>query len=103
MTDCFFTDDFIFEEDGKVQLAKEEIRSLLQIFAARLETLEDFRREAIEKTCRELAHELEVKAGSIIHPARMAVSGKSKGAGLFEMMELLGKDRVLKRIRDIRP
>ena len=41
----------------------------------------------------------EMKAGHIIHPTRMAVSGKTKGAGLFEMMEVLGKDRVLARMR----
>jgi glutamyl-tRNA synthetase len=99
MTDYFFTDDFGFEEEGRILIEKEETGNLLQVFAARLDALEDFRQEAIEKSCRELAQELGVKAGSIIHPARMAVSGKSKGAGLFEMMELLGKDRVLRRMR----
>jgi len=40
-----------------------------------------------------------IKAGPIIHPARMAVSGKTKGAGLFEMMEVLGRERVVARMR----
>jgi glutamyl-tRNA synthetase len=99
LTDCFFTDDFVIDEEGKIHLEKEETKSLLKIFADRLEALEDFRQENIDKTCRELAQERDVKAASIIHPARVAVSGKTKGAGLFEMMEVLGKERVLKRMR----
>jgi glutamyl-tRNA synthetase len=101
LTDCFFTDDFIIDEEGKIYLEKEETKSHLKIFADRLAALEDFRQENIDKICRELAQERGVKAASIIHPARMAVSGKTKGAGLFEMMELLGKERVLKRLRGV--
>ncbi|MFC1570874.1 hypothetical protein ACFL4E_03725, partial [Candidatus Omnitrophota bacterium] len=39
-----------------------------------------------------------LKPAQLIHPTRMAISGKTGGAGLFEMMELLGKDRVLERM-----
>jgi len=51
--------------------------------------------------CREIAEERSLKAAQIIHPTRLAISGKTKGAGLFEMMELLGKAKVLKRMRGI--
>ena len=44
--------------------------------------------------------ERKLKAAEIIHPARLAVSGKTKGAGLFEIMELLGKDKVIQRMKD---
>jgi hypothetical protein len=33
----------------------------------------------------------------MVHPARVAVSGKTVGPGLYEMLEFLGKDRVLAR------
>ncbi len=99
MTDFFFRDDFVVENEAILQLKKEETKVLLELFAERLETLEDFRQENIDRVCRELAQKRGIKAAVIIHPVRVAVSGKTKGAGLFEMMEVLGKEKVLKRIR----
>jgi glutamyl/glutaminyl-tRNA synthetase len=99
MTECFFKDDFAFEDKAQAFLEKEENRDTLALFAGRLEALEDFSKESIEKACRELAEEKSLKAAQIIHPTRAAISGKTAGAGLFEMMELLGKERVLRRLR----
>ncbi len=55
----------------------------------------------IEKVCRQIADEKGLKASDIIHPTRMAISGKMEGAGLFEMMEVLGKNKVLERMRKV--
>ncbi|NIM91415.1 MAG: glutamate--tRNA ligase [Candidatus Aminicenantes bacterium] len=102
LTECFFQDDFKMDEEGKKKyLDKEENVENIRIFANRLEGLEDFSHEKIEKICRDIAEERSLKAAEIIHPTRLAISGKTKGAGLFEMMELLGKEKVLERMRGI--
>lgn len=101
LTECFFKDDFTLEEKGQAFLDKEENRKNILLFADRLEELEDFSKENIERICRDLAEEKSLKAAGIIHPTRAAVSGKTKGAGLFEIMELLGKEKVLKRLRSV--
>jgi len=102
LTDCFFRDDFTMDEEGKKKfLDKEENKGNISLFADRLEGLEDFSQENIENICREIAEEKSLKAAGIIHPTRMAISGKTGGAGLFEMMELLGKEKVIKRMRGI--
>jgi glutamyl-tRNA synthetase len=102
LTDCFFRDDFTMDEEGKKKfLDKEENRENISLFADRLEGLEYFSHENIEKICREIVEERSLKAAGIIHPTRMAISGKTRGAGLFEMMELLGKEKVIKRMRGI--
>lgn len=99
MTDFFFEDTYSVEEKGAARyLAPAESRTILREFAARLEKIDPFSRPAIEEECRRMAEEKRIKAGQIIHPARMAISGKTTGAGLFELMELLGKEKVLKRI-----
>ncbi len=100
-TDFFFKDDFVIEDEGRAQLDKPGARENVGLFAGRLETLPEFSHEAIESACREIAAEKGLKPGVIIHPTRAAVSGKTKGAGLFEMMEILGKDTVLKRMRSV--
>jgi glutamyl-tRNA synthetase len=40
-----------------------------------------------------------LKTGELIHPCRVAVSGKSAGPSLYHMLEVLGCDRVLERLR----
>ncbi len=99
MTDCFFREDFVYEAEGKMHLEKPESREYLRLLADRLAGITDFSHAAIEVVFREFAEERGIKAGPVIHPARMAVSGKTKGAGLFEMMEVLGRERVVARMR----
>ncbi len=99
-TDCFFRDDFAFEPEGRQKyLENPEYLGNLRELADRLDRLPEFTRQGIEDVFRTLAEERRLKAAAFIHPARVAVSGKTSGAGLFEMMELLGKDRVLRRLR----
>ncbi|MFH1878226.1 MAG: glutamate--tRNA ligase [Candidatus Omnitrophota bacterium] len=99
LTDCFFTDDFEYEEKGsKKYLEPEDNRKNLAFFADRLKKLGVFSASNIEEVCREIASEKDLKAAQIIHPTRMAISGKTHGAGLFEMMEILGREKVLERL-----
>jgi glutamyl-tRNA synthetase len=99
MTDLFFREDFAVEEEARVVLDKPGSRASVGLFADRLEALTEFRHDAIEGACRDLAAEKGVKPAAFIHPARAAVSGRTKGAGLFEMMEVLGKETVIARMR----
>lgn len=100
LADAFLRDEFAVDKDSwQKYLDPPANRENVREFAARLEKLEDFRRDAIEAVCRDLARERNLKAADIIHPTRLAVSGKPKGAGLFEIMELLGKDKVILRMR----
>ncbi len=103
-TDCFFREDYSFESEGrKKHLDSPANLDNLRLLADRLESLPELTHQGIEEVFRALAEERRLKPAALIHPARMAVSGKTSGAGLFEMMELLGKDRVLKRLRGATP
>lgn len=67
-----------------------------------LSRIEDFRAPVLEEAVREMAKKRGVKAAQIIHPLRVAVSGKKVGPGLFELLEVLGKERVIGRIQRAR-
>ena len=54
---------------------------------------------SIEAKLKESAVALGVKAGELVHPARVAVTGKSIGPGLYETLEILGRERVLERFK----
>jgi glutamyl-tRNA synthetase len=100
LTESFFKDDFAVEEEAKKKyLDRPESRDLLRELAGRLETLDDFKQEKIEAVCRSLAQARGLKAADLIHPSRLAVTGKTRGAGLFELMELLGREKVIRRLR----
>ncbi len=100
LTESFFRDDFTVEEEGKKKyLDRADSPGLLREFADRLEKVDEFRLEKIEAVCRSLARERGMKAADLIHPARLAVTGKTRGAGLFELMELLGRRKVIRRLR----
>ena len=100
LTDFFFSDNYSVDEKGERKyLGDSVIKENLKLYADRLEGLEDFSHENIEKICREISEERSLKAAQIIHPTRVAISGKTKGAGLFEIMEILGKEKVLERMK----
>ena len=63
-----------------------------------LDAFDAFTAESLETDMRSFAEEKEMKIGQIIHAVRVAVTGKAVGFGLFEAMEILGKERCLARI-----
>jgi glutamyl-tRNA synthetase len=75
-----------------------ENRERLRKFSGALSLLSDFKAAAIEQTLKALAAELGVKAGVLVHPTRLACTGSAAGPSLYHLMEVLGKERVLKRL-----
>ena len=70
------------------------LRTLREKFAA----LPSFDAAALEKTLKEDAAQLGVKAGALVHPTRLACTGSTAGPSLYHLLEILGKERVLKRL-----
>ena len=66
--------------------------------AAKLETLADWSAPTIEEALRALADELGQKPRQAFAPIRLAVTGSKVSPGLFESIELLGRDRTLQRL-----
>jgi glutamyl-tRNA synthetase len=99
----YFSEDFDFDEKAvKKNLRKDtRLREFLPELAGLLEALPDFTAESIEGVFRSYAEEKEVKAGLLINGTRTAVSGTSVGPGLFEMLEAIGQDSVVSRLRKV--
>jgi glutamyl-tRNA synthetase len=100
---CYFADDFPIADKvlRKNILKHENLKLWLPLMADRLEVLEEFRVELIEQVIRDLADDLDVKAGILINGARAAVTGQAAGPGLFEVLAAVGNERVLKRLREV--
>jgi glutamyl-tRNA synthetase len=89
------------EEEFAGQFGKEFVRENLPELYERLSALPEWTEEAIEETVRGLATEKEKGARHLIHPLRFATTGRTVSAGLFETMQLLGRERCLLRIEDV--
>jgi len=81
-------------------LNKEGIPDILLALKEKLSVLKCWEEESIENAVREVASSLQIKGGQIIHPTRVALSGKKIGPGLFEIMLLLGKEKIVKRLQE---
>ena len=79
----------------KTETAKKALELMIDKYGA----LQDFTEQTLEQTARAAAKEAGLKAGQIFHPVRVAVSGRTNGPTLFKMLEYMGKDMVLKRMR----
>ncbi len=81
-------------------LIPEEKKELLKKLKEKLTELSSFDIQTLEAEIRLLAQALGVKAGDLIHPARVALTGKTVSPGIFEVMNILGKEKVLKRLEE---
>lgn len=94
-----FRDPTSYDEKGvKKHFGGEHIAGRLRVLAGDFGSVETFDATRIEEVVRKRAEEWGVSAGALIHPLRLAVSGTTVGPGLFEMLELLGKEVVVRRI-----
>ncbi|MCF8103941.1 MAG: glutamate--tRNA ligase [Desulfohalobiaceae bacterium] len=75
-----------------------EIKGYLQELLAELNGLEDFSRGGLEQLLGEFLKEKGIKFKLLAQPIRIALSGKKASPGLFETMEVLGRERVLNRL-----
>ena len=97
-TRYFFTEDYEFDPIAVENVfgeaeAAERLLALRDKFA----NIDNWNVEKIETRLKALAQELGCKTGDLVHPARVAVSGRAVGPSLYHMLEVMGKDRVLKR------
>ena len=96
----FFVDPETYEEKGARKHFKgEPAAELLETLAARFGALGEFNVEATEDAVRTLSEELDIGAGKLIHPTRLAVTGVTYGPGLFELLEVVGRERGVARLR----
>jgi len=97
-TAYFLTDDFTPDEAGAAKHLNDISLPRLRQLRERLAAMPEWNHDAIEQALRSLAEDLKIKPAELIHPARMAVSGRTVGPSIFELLDVLGRERVLRRL-----
>ena len=94
-----FTDEFPVDEKAvEKRLKKEGAKKALEDVIALFEKVDDWKAPALEECVKTLSQGNGM--GPWVHPIRVAVSGRGEGIGLFEMLQLLGKEVTLKRLNN---
>lgn len=98
----YFQDPVDYDEKGvKKHLKYDWVIEKLAILIDDIKSLDSFTELDLEDMLRQRAGEWEISAGKLIHPIRLALTGKTSSPGLFELMVVLGKDTVLRRISSL--
>ncbi len=96
--DFFFNRDIKIDPAAQDKFLKQDLSKEFSLFIERLEKIEKFDIMTIEAAFRDMVKELNVEAKTLIHPIRVALTGKTIGPGLFEVIYYLGKERTKERL-----
>jgi glutamyl-tRNA synthetase len=95
----FFTEEFALDPEAVAKtLNKAGAIDRLSQLRSKYAELDDWTATGLEAALKELGVAIGCKIGELVHPARVAVSGRSIGPSLYHMLEVMGKPRVLQRM-----
>jgi len=100
---AYFSDDFTVEDKPLEKNLRKfpELKQWLPELADRYQALTQFTAEEAERAARELAEEKGVKPGVIVNGMRTVVTGQLAGPSMFEILMTLGRDKVVRRLRNV--
>jgi glutamyl-tRNA synthetase len=97
-SDFFFLEEPVIDPAAKEKYLTQDLSREFGLFAQSLKELPGFAIPDIEASFRKLAADLGIEAKKLIHPVRVALTGKTIGPGLFEVIYHLGKERSCRRL-----
>ncbi|OLP63387.1 Glutamate--tRNA ligase [Bacillus pumilus] len=101
LTELFFKEQIEYNQEAKEVLAEEQVPEVMVSLAGQLERLESFTPDEIKAAIKAVQKETGHKGKKLFMPIRVAVTGQTHGPELPQSIELLGKETVLNRIKQI--
>jgi glutamyl-tRNA synthetase len=95
----YFQEEITFEEKAANKFLKPSALEPLGLLAEKLQDLADYTQENLEDVFRAVMDQTGLKLGKIAQPVRVALTGKTASPGIFEIIAILGRDRVIPRLR----
>ena len=94
----YIAEDIEYEEKAKTKFLNEKYLPYLIDIKTELEGLDNFVIQKLEKVFVSLVEKHKTKLGNIAQPVRVAITGKTESPGIFEVLEIVGKGKTLKRL-----
>jgi glutamyl-tRNA synthetase len=87
-----------YDEKAKAKFLNEKSMDLLIELKESLSSLSDFSVERLEETFKGIVEKNGIKLGALAQPARVAITGRTESPGIFEVIEIVGKEKTIKRL-----
>jgi len=94
----YLAEDVEYDEKARAKFLNEKSLPYLIDVREELTRLDNFVAQEIEKVFGTIVEKYHTKLGDLAQPVRVAVTGKAESPGIFEVIEILGKEKVLKRL-----
>jgi glutamyl-tRNA synthetase len=95
-----FTDSYAIDEEYKAKHWTSESPDIIEKILPFISSIQDFTHTSINTMMSDFTKEHSIQSKLIIHPIRLILTGKPVGAGLYDTMEVLGKQKCVQRIQD---
>ncbi len=95
----YFGQAVTFDEEAAKKFLTPTIAPVLHKLLTRFEAFPSFSKPTWEETFKKVVEEEGIKMGALAQPVRVALTGRTASPGLFEVMEVLGRERTLDRLR----
>jgi glutamyl-tRNA synthetase len=95
----YFGQDAEFEAEAAKKFLTPAVAPVLRKLLSRFEAFPSFSKPSWEESFKRLVEEEGIKMGVLAQPVRVALTGRAASPGLFEVMEVLGRERTLHRLR----
>jgi len=95
----YFKEDIIFEKKAAKRYLKPEMCEVFQSLINGLDGLYPFDKATVERVFRDIQNRTSLSMAAFAQPVRVALTATTVSPGLFEVMEVLGKERVIRRLK----
>ncbi len=95
----YFSETIEYEEKAARKFLKPDNRQPLRLLMDAMSTIETFTEENLENAFKSVMDKTGLKLGKIAQPVRVALTGKTASPGIFEIIEIIGKDKVIRRLK----
>ncbi|MBI4685090.1 MAG: glutamate--tRNA ligase [Nitrospirae bacterium] len=94
----YITENVQYDEKAKAKFLNEKSRDILIELKNHIESLTDFSAPELEKIFQSIVEKHNLKLGPLAQPVRVAMTGGTESPGIFEVLEIIGKEKTLKRL-----
>jgi glutamyl-tRNA synthetase len=95
----YYLDDIIYEEKAARKFLKSAALEPLRLLVEKLASSADYTEKSLENAFKAVMDQTGLKLGKIAQPVRVALTGKTASPGIFEIIAILGPDRVIPRLK----
>src|SRR3990167_720530 len=95
----YFKEDIAYEEKAAQKFLTQDMIEIFETLISRFENLSDFTHETIEAVFNNIINDRGIKLGKIAQPVRIALTGGTVSPGIFEVIEIFGKEKTVARLK----